>query len=139
MSASQALRWEEMSPERKIEILEKTNASRSKGNEPSGLEISVRSVLDVMGIEWECDKKVSGFFPDLYLPEYNLLLEVNGCYWHCCVGCFPHHPDAGRMLKRDRIKIGTYRKAGYICLVIVEHEFTRDPAGTVARVLKEVI
>lgn len=139
MAESQCRRWEEMTDQRRAQIIKKVSDGRDRGNGPSGLELAVRDVLDHLGIDWEADHKITGFFPDLLLPASNLLIEINGCYWHACSVCFPQHHDAGRMHKRDRIKQGAYRKAGYACHVIVEHEFIIDPVGSVVRATEGVM
>lgn len=139
MTSSQSRRWEEMSAERRAQIIKKISDGRDRGNGPSGLELAVRDVFDHLGIEWEADHKIAGFFPDLLLPAPGLLIEINGCYWHACAICFPKHNDADRMHKRDRMKRGAYRKAGYASVVIVEHEFTLDPVGTVVRATEGVM
>lgn len=139
MSDAGRRRWAEMSGDHRQEVIKNVSEGRKRDTGPSGFEVAVRKVLDDLGVRWLSGMKVSGFFPDLFLPEGNILVEVNGCYWHACSTCFPDHNDADRMHLRDRRKIGAYRKAGYACLMLWEHDFLLDPAGSVMRVIEGVI
>lgn len=43
-----------------------------------------RDFLDKLGVEyqWQFEAKDIGRFYDYYLPEHNLLIEIDGSYWH---------------------------------------------------------
>lgn len=139
MTQAQLDRWSKLDQKARSAISAKINKSRVKANDPSKFELAVREVLDGLGVKWLSDQKINGFFPDLVLPDHNLIIEANGCYWHACTACFPDHREADRMHKRDRMKRGVYRKAGYVLEVIVEHEFTVDPRASVLNALMEVM
>jgi len=49
----------------------------------SGLEEKMAIWLDEENIKYERQYKVEGKFADFYIPDINLLLEVDGIYWHC--------------------------------------------------------
>lgn len=52
-----------------------------KGN-PSKLEFSFADILTGLGIEFVHQFHVEGFDYDFYIPEKNLLIEIDGDYWH---------------------------------------------------------
>lgn len=44
-------------------------------------EMTVKQ-LEEMGIKYQCEYPIKYYLVDIYLPEYNLMIEVNGDYWH---------------------------------------------------------
>jgi len=38
--------------------------------------------LEEMHINYECEYPIKYYLVDIYLPDYNLMIEVNGDYWH---------------------------------------------------------
>jgi DNA mismatch endonuclease, patch repair protein len=97
---------------------------------PSGIEMIVRRTLRQLGIKWRGGQCVRGFYPDLYLPEYNALVEVNGCYWHGCKRCYPKSRRKAQML-RDRQKLACYLELGYQVIVLWEHDIRVDPVQAI--------
>lgn len=49
---------------------------------PTAPERSFISILNELGIKYETQKIVGGKIYDFYIPERNLLIEVDGVYWH---------------------------------------------------------
>jgi len=54
--------------------------SASTGTLPHRL---VNEMLDTMGIEYQNEKVIDFYSVDIYLPNYNLMIEVMGDFWHC--------------------------------------------------------
>lgn len=78
--------------ERKKEIYEKRKAtnidrygscvpSLANGSE-SGLEKQIQKILIDADIKWIKQFEYKHKFYDLYLPDFNTIIEVNGNYWH---------------------------------------------------------
>lgn len=88
----------------------------------SSLEIRVKSLLDKIGIQYEQQKEIGIYAADFYLPDYNLILEVYGCYWHGCEMCGKAYPKKNRY---DRRRENYIRACGYDLLVIWEHDLKR--------------
>lgn len=44
---------------------------------------AIKELLDDLRINYKCEYVIGKFSFDLYLTNYNLLIEVNGGYWHC--------------------------------------------------------
>jgi len=51
-------------------------------NKNTSIEIIIKSVLDSLNILYEQQYIIKGFVVDFYLPDYNLLIECDGDYWH---------------------------------------------------------
>lgn len=51
-------------------------------NNMTAPEKKIAKILTKMGIEFESQKIVNEFIYDFYIPEYNLLIEVDGDYYH---------------------------------------------------------
>lgn len=59
---------------------------------------------------------------DFYLPDWNLLIDLNGCFWHGCSICYEHHHIQDRVKKNDSEKESIAKEAGYQLLKIWEHD-----------------
>ena len=68
-----------------LETLARNRKEILKGN-PSKLEFTFADILTGLGIEFVHQYEVEGFDYDFYIPEKNILIEVDGDYWH-------GHPD----------------------------------------------
>lgn len=67
------------------DVLIKNVESRLKQQQlgfKSGLEIAVENRLKSLGIKYKDQYPVGMYLWDFFLPEYDLLIEVNGEYWH---------------------------------------------------------
>jgi len=65
-----------VSPKKRSEIM-----SHIKGKDTSP-ELMIRKGLHNLGYRYILhDKRLAGN-PDLVFPKYNLIIEVNGCFWH---------------------------------------------------------
>lgn len=66
---------------------------RSKDTKP---EIVVRKVLHGMGFRFRLHVRELPGDPDIVLPKYRTVIEVNGCFWH------GHTCPDGRLPKSNR-------------------------------------
>ena len=48
----------------------------------SKLEIKFARILSQMGLKFERQYRVGYKFYDFFLPDYNILVETDGDYWH---------------------------------------------------------
>ena len=97
MSEAQKRYWASLSPEehkRKVDIYR--NAPKNM-TENTSIEREVKRQLIELGVKFEQSKPVYSkrlvrmFYFDFYLPEYKLIVECNGDYWH----------NLPRRIKRD--------------------------------------
>lgn len=72
-------------------------------------------ILDSLHISYEPEKVIGYYSFDCYLPDYNILIEVNGDYWH----------SLPRAIRNDKSKSTFIEKyfPEYSLKVLWEHEF----------------
>lgn len=100
--------------------LHKEKYLKKKANEMSSNmtapEKKVANVMKKMGIEFESQKIVSQFIYDFYIPSCNLLIEVDGDYYHGNPEIY-QEGEINRMQfnnkKRDLEKSSTAKGFGY--------------------------
>jgi very-short-patch-repair endonuclease len=93
LSEGQIRRWGNTTKERKSEIFKKVIATKKENNtlypsfKPSSLEELIEEFLKINCISYKTqwfihisNEKIR--FYDFYIPHKNLLIEVNGDYWH---------------------------------------------------------
>lgn len=88
MSKAQKKYWASLSKEeREIKVKRFVNSSSSK-NKNTKIELEVKRQLDELNVNYEQQKYCfnkrynRGFYIDFYLPDYDLMIECNGTYWH---------------------------------------------------------
>ena len=107
------------------------NMSQIKGKDTKP-EMLVRNFLHSHGFRYKLhDKKLLGK-PDIVLPKYKTVIEVQGCYWHGHHGCkyfklTKSNTDfwkekIGRNIERDTINHKKLKQNGWAVLIIWECE-----------------
>lgn len=82
-------------------------------------EQMVRSILESLNINFEPQFKIENRYADFFLPDYNLVIECDGLYWHS---------DAVNKNNRYHIeKQQLYYKYGYKSLFFRENELLNKP------------
>lgn len=102
---------------------------------PSGPELKVRGWLNGWGVSFEVQSRFERWFADLYVPSLNLIIEVNGCYYHSCVECGLTSPNPDVKAK-DQRKLTWLRAHGHAVLVVWEHDFK---TGEAERLIREAV
>jgi DNA mismatch endonuclease, patch repair protein len=107
-------------------------------------EIRVRKIAHSLGLRFRIHRKDLVGTPDIVLPKHNLVVFVNGCFWHRHPGCrrasLPKtnaekwQRKFEENVKRDQLVQVALKDQGWKVLVIWECE-TRD-AKTVEQKLK---
>jgi len=67
----------------------------------------MEDILKSHGIEYVYQQEVSGFFYDFYIPSKNILIEVDGDFWHCKPGSpyeTPKMPEQVKNVVNDKKK-----------------------------------
>ncbi len=85
----------------------------------SRVECSFRDFLSGLGFDVVHPYTVDGRRTDGYLPGINMVIEVDGCYWHGCKDCGFDNPSKQ---EADRQKDEHYSNHGYRVLRIWEHD-----------------
>ena len=87
----------------------------------------VHSILAKMGIVFETEFRIENKYYDVYIPTLNLLIEIDGKYWH---GKDVEFTKKSRMQKRayknDLYKDGLATSRGYKLVRVWEGEITID-------------
>lgn len=123
-----------------------------RSKEPTDIESLVRAELDARELRYERNKvfyeKGFGCVADFYLPEHNIVLEIDGCYSHGCidpecpVGRYNlKHGLTPRMkhnLRRDKAKDAYYHSKGLQVKRAWGHDVLRQCRETVEGMLREI-
>ena len=84
--------------------------------------------------------------PDIYFPDHNIAIFLDGCFWHGCLKC-GHIPKTNskfwyakitRTKERDKDKVRNLRKQGIRVIRFWEHEIIKQPSHCVLK-LQEFI
>lgn len=103
------------------EILrQKSSLQRSKAVVlPTAPERAIHNELNKYGIKFTTETLINDkFCVDIYIPELNLIIYVDGCYWHAC----PIHCPNVLKNKRDNARLPYLTKCGYNVEIIWEHD-----------------
>lgn len=87
---------------------------------PTSIEIKVYEALKAKGFLFETQKIINGkFVVDAYIPSLNLIIEVDGDYWH----------GLDRIKKKDKAENAYLRKCGYGLLRLGEKDIPNFEAN----------
>lgn len=100
-----------------------TKKSKTKD---TSLELLYEQHLKQQHIRYKKQYKIDRMHVDFYIPGQNLVVEINGCYAHCCQYCgfndasYGIPADEKRM--RDKRRYYVIKSKGYHLAVIWQHE-----------------
>jgi DNA mismatch endonuclease (patch repair protein) len=120
-------------------------ANRSRDTQP---EIALRKVLHRMGLRYRvCARPLTEVrrTVDIVFRPARVAVEVRGCFWH---GCPDHYraPAANgrfwadkvaRNIARDVATAGQLAEAGWLLIVVWEHDDVETSAAHIADVVRE--
>ena len=87
--------------------------AQDRTKKPTSIERIVYQKLLDLGIVFEKQYVVGNkFIVDVYIPDYNLIIEVDGSYWH----------SLDRIIKKDKAENAYLKKCGYRLVRIPEQE-----------------
>lgn len=89
------------------------------------IEIAVAKILTLLGEVYEEQKKFDRWHADFYLPQRNLIIEVDGEYWH----------SLPKAIDRDKRKDDWFNDNGYKIARIPESKVNEDVYSAVVEVL----
>ncbi len=103
---------------------------RGIGTKKTGVERRARRVLRIERLKFQGNVKNLPGSPDLVIPSLNLVIFVNGCFWHGCPRCYksPKHNrkwwdnKISGNRKRDRRVTRQLRMQGYSVAHLWEHD-----------------
>lgn len=118
------------------------NMQANKGRN-TGPELALRRALHALGLRYRVNARPlsnTRMTVDVVFPRAKVAVEVRGCFWH---GCPDHLRPAKRnadfwsnkiagTTARDRTKDAALEAAGWLVVVVWEHEPVADAARRVA-------
>ena len=118
-----------LSPNRRSE-----NMSRIRGKDTKP-EIQVRSILHRLGYRFRLhDRKLPGT-PDIVLPRFQTVVNVNGCFWHRHRNCKYAYQPKSRVdfwnkkfdenVARDRKNAAELKRLGWKVVTVWECELAK--------------
>lgn len=124
-------------PTQKKNYIEK-QAKRMYWN-PTGPEVRLGEILDEMEINYFSQKIVKDKIFDYYIPKLNLLIEVDGDYFH---GFGKEYNELNEIQKRsnrnDKEKDILAKGLGYDILRFWEHDINDNPDFIKSEILKKI-
>jgi DNA mismatch endonuclease (patch repair protein) len=124
------------------------NMSRIKGKDTKP-EMLVRKFLFSKGYRYRLHVENLAGKPDIFLPKYNTIIFVNGCFWHGHKGCkyfiLPKtradwwEEKINRNIARDKVNIDKIKEIGFNIIIIYECDLRSDKIeNTLKETLKEI-
>ena len=102
-----------------------------KKYKPSKLEKTFTNILDLLDIKYETSyyaKEIKAFY-DVYIPKYNLIIEVDGDFWHTNPIKYPEGPISKcqfKNMERDKVKNEWALSNGYKLLRFWENDINNN-------------
>jgi G:T-mismatch repair DNA endonuclease (very short patch repair protein) len=113
-------------------------ARKRRRTQASGLEKKVLGWLDNVGIAYRKQYAVGRCHVDI-LIEPDLVIEVNGCYWHGHERCQPKTPGMARKRGKDKRRYKYLLSCRYKLLLLWECDIEEDgEAATIAKIRRRM-
>lgn len=101
---------------------------------PTTPERAVHSELYKYNIQFTTETLINNrFCVDIYIPIYNLIIYVDGCYWHAC----PSHFPMANKPKSDMTRLPYLTKCGYNIEIIWEHDINNNCETIIKAILEK--
>jgi len=106
----------------------------------SKLEKEFQKILNGLGIAYIFQYTVNGYNYDFYIPDKNILIEVDGDWWHCnpALNIHPVHESQKHTVEHDLIKNKNAKDNGYQLLRFWEQEITENRFNIITKLMKIV-
>jgi very-short-patch-repair endonuclease len=97
--------------ENQIKNIVAGQARRWRSGKPPKTEEKVMGFLKELGLEYIFQHPVDSYVADFFIPEFNLIIEADGDYWH----------NLPATKENDRLKDMAYKEHRYILLRLTEN------------------
>lgn len=116
--------------------------SLNRSKKPNKLELAGYAILNKLGLYFVREKSIAGkFIVDCYLPEFNIVIQWDGDYWHG-YGKSIDDPNLDvkvcRRMKFDISQDAYLRKCGYTVLRFWEHDVKSKPGEIYDYILRTI-
>lgn len=94
------------------------------------IEVWVEDFLKEKQIKFVKQKAIRYLNYDFFLKDYNIIIECQGCYWHCCPICYPAGPKNNIQkinLTKNDAKRKVAAEAKKVLIEIWSHEIEKTP------------
>jgi very-short-patch-repair endonuclease len=103
----------------------------------SQLEKDFMMMLDTFGIKYDSQYQIGTKFFDFYLPDYNIILEVDGDYHHCNPAIYkkPTNATQRKAIKNDQKKNRLCEEKGIQLLRFWENDIRNKRDIVIAKLM----
>lgn len=112
---------------------------------PTSLELAGRALLTNLGLAFVEQALIADkFLVDVFLPEFSIVIQWDGDYWHGYRALGDTTALEARVLKRvnfDKSQDAYMKKSGYLVLRFWEHEVLKQPESvceTITRTIRQI-
>lgn len=110
----------------------------SKQKSESSIEVVMAGILDSMGLKYEKQYNLPGtkFSADFYLPQYSLVIECDGNYWHSDAICKDdqYHAKKRKLYIENNIRPLFFRENEILQLPDIVESIIRNKCGLSRRI-----
>jgi very-short-patch-repair endonuclease len=102
----------------------------------------MEDILKSHGIEYVYQQEVSGFFYDFYIPSKNILIEVDGDFWHCKPGTkyeTPKMPEQVKNVVNDKKKTAVACSNNYTLIRFWESDIQDNRLQVVKTLIENLL
>lgn len=124
LCAARQAQWATLSPEDRAARLARWHSYPPHYSD-TGIERMVRVVLDSLGVAYVTQKPLGCYWVDFYVPNWRLVLECDGDYWHA----------SPKQRAYDERRDGWMQKHGYVVRRILGSAILADVDGAVRSAL----
>lgn len=114
---------------------------RLTGRDMSKPERLMRDMLQQLGLDYKYQFKLDRYFYDFRIAETNIIIEVDGDFWHCNPNTKYANPITEEQvvnMRNDKIKNKLAQDKGYILLRVWEHDIINHPQSVLDDIAKHV-
>jgi len=105
------------------------------------IEAATYEALEAIGFEFKQQHRISNFVVDAFIPSLNLVVEVQGDFYHCNPTAYPNGPQYAvqhKTVERDKRRFSWLKREGYAVIQLWESDIKRVGASVlVQRALAE--
>jgi len=108
----------------------------------TSIEVAVRKGLEDRGIGFYQQHNICGRMVDFMIPQGMVVVECDGCYWHCCPICRKHTKDeriVSRVTRKDKERTGVLVRAGYVVVRFWGHEIKSDVQSCIDKIEEAMV
>lgn len=101
---------------------------------PTKPESTIHFELSKLQIKFETEFLINKkFCVDVFIPDYNLIIFIDGCYWHAC----PIHCPKAKKPNTDNARVPYLSKCGYNVEILWEHDIKIDAESLIKNICQK--